>query len=162
MHNVDENYPQAKPVLYAMLAGQMRALLKGERNLIANLANASALLNTALSDINWVGFYLMTEGDLVLGPFQGRIACVRIAMGKGVCGTVAAQDATQLVYDVHRFPDHIACDSDSNSEIVIPLHHAGRVAGVLDIDSPLVGRFDEQDRAGLEKIAHEIEQACWS
>jgi GAF domain-containing protein len=162
MNNVDENYPQLKPELYAMLTGQMCALLEGEYNLIANLANASALLNTALRDINWVGFYLMTEGELVLGPFQGKIACVRIAMGKGVCGTAAAQDTTQLVCDVHRFPGHIACDSDSNSEIVIPLHHAGRVVGVLDIDSPLVGRFDEQDRAGLEKIARGIEQACWS
>jgi GAF domain-containing protein len=162
MNNVDENYPQAKPALYAMLDGQMCALLEGECNLIANLANASALLNTALRDINWVGFYLMTEGELVLGPFQGKVACVRIAAGKGVCGTAAAQDTTQLVYDVHRFPGHIACDSNSNSEIVIPLHCAGRVVGVLDIDSPLVGRFDEQDRAGLEKIAHVIEQACWS
>lgn len=162
MNNVDENYPQSKPALYDMLGRQMCALLEGECNLIANLANVSALLNTALRDINWVGFYLMTEGELVLGPFQGRVACVRIAVGKGVCGTAAAQDTTQLVYDVHRFPGHIACDSNSNSEIVIPLHHAGRVVGVLDIDSPLVGRFDEQDRAGLEKIAHVIEKACWS
>lgn len=161
MHHIDEHYPKEKPAFYKMLSEQMHALLEGERNVIANLANASALLNTALRDINWVGFYLMTEGELVLGPFQGKVACVRIAMGKGVCGTAAAQDKTQLVYDVHQFPGHIACDSASNSEIVIPLHHSGGVAGVLDIDSPLIGRFDEEDRAGLEEIARRIERACW-
>lgn len=161
MHSIDETYPKDKPALYAVLAEQMRALLEGENNIIANLANASALLNVALRDINWVGFYLMTGDELVLGPFQGRVACVRIAVGKGVCGTAVARDTVQLVYDVHQFPGHIACDSSSNSEIVIPLHNAGTVVGVLDIDSPLVGRFDEEDRAGLEDIAHSIEQACW-
>ena len=161
MHSIDENYPKDKPAFYAVLAGQMHALLEGESNMIANLANASALLSMALRDINWVGFYLMAEGELVLGPFQGKVACVRIAVGKGVCGTAVAQDETQLVYDVHQFPGHIACDSASNSEIVIPLRNAGAVVGVLDIDSPLISRFDEEDRAGLEVIARGIEQACW-
>lgn len=161
MHHIDENYPKDKSAFYAVLAGQMHALLEGESNMIANLANASALLNMALHDINWVGFYLMTEGELVLGPFQGKVACVRIAVGKGVCGTAAEQNETQLVYDVHQFPGHISCDSASNSEIVIPLRNAGTVVGVLDIDSPLIGRFGEEDRAGLEVIASSIEQACW-
>lgn len=161
MQHTDVNYPKEKPALYAVLAAQMQALLEGERNLVANLANASALLNTALHAINWVGFYLTAGEELVLGPFQGKVACVRIALGKGVCGTAAAQDATQLVPDVHRFPGHIACDGASNSEIVIPLHDAGAVAGVLDIDSPLVGRFDGEDRVGLENIARCIERACW-
>lgn len=161
MHSVDNHYPKEKPALYAVLTEQMSALLEGEGNITANLANASALLNAALQDINWVGFYLMTDGELVLGPFQGKAACVRIAVGRGVCGTAAAQGTTQLVYNVHEFPGHIACDSASNSEIVIPLRHSGKVVGVLDIDSPLIGRFDEEDRAGLEEIAHGIEQACW-
>ena len=161
MQSINETYPAEKTTLYALLAEQMQALLKGERNLIANLANASALLNTALKDINWVGFYLMEGSELVLGPFQGKVACVRIAVGRGVCGTAVATDTTQLVYDVHQFPGHIACDSASNSEIVVPLHDAGSVIGVLDIDSPLVGRFDAQDQEGLEEVARIIEQACW-
>lgn len=160
MHSIDDQYPKEKPALYAILAEQMHGLLLDERNLTANLANASALLNTALPDINWVGFYLMTGGELVLGPFQGKVACVRIAVGRGVCGAAVAQNATQLVRDVHAFPGHIACDDASNSEIVIPLRHGGKVVGVLDIDSPFIGRFDERDRAGLEAIAKDIEQAC--
>jgi GAF domain-containing protein len=124
---------------------------------IANLSNASALLWQALPDINWCGFYKMVDGQLVLYPFQGKTACVRIQIGKGVCGTAVAEDKTQLVYDVHDFPGHIACDSASNSEIVIPLHVNGEIWGVLDIDSPFVGRFTEADREGLEQIAKVME-----
>jgi GAF domain-containing protein len=124
---------------------------------IANLANASALLWAAMPEINWVGFYKMVDGQLVLYPFQGKTACVRIQVGKGVCGTAVAENKTQLVADVHQFPGHIACDSASNSEIVIPLHKDGAVAAVLDIDSPLVGRFTEADKAGLELLVPVLE-----
>ena len=125
---------------------------------IANLANASALLWAALPDINWAGFYKMVDGILVLYPFQGKTACVRIQVGKGVCGTAVAEDATQLVPDVHQFPGHIACDSASNSEIVVPIHVGGQVWGVLDIDSPLVGRFTEEDRLNLEDFVAVLER----
>ena len=125
---------------------------------IANLSNASALLWAALPDINWVGFYKMTDGILVLGPFQGKTACVKIQVGRGVCGTAVAEDKVQLVYDVHDFPGHIACDSASNSEIVLPIHVNGEVWGVLDIDSPYVGRFTEEDQKGLEKIVSILER----
>ena len=124
---------------------------------IANLANASALLNQAMRNINWVGFYLCQDGKLVLGPFQGKTACIEIPFGRGVCGTAVAKDETQLVYDVHQFPGHIACDSASNSEIVIPLHKDGKVVAVLDIDSPLVGRFTEADKTGLELLVPVLE-----
>lgn len=145
--------------MYPFLAQQLQALIAGEPDLIANLANASAALNEALENINWVGFYRMEGGQLLLGPFQGKPACIRIPLGKGVCGTAAQQDKTQLVYDVHQFVGHIACDSASNSEIVIPLHDkTGRVAAVLDIDSPLVGRFTEEDKTGLELCARVIEE----
>lgn len=144
--------------MYTMLTAQLAALFEGEPDLIANLANASAALNDALEDINWVGFYRKTEGLLLLGPFQGKPACLRIPLGKGVCGTAALLDETQLVYDVHQFPGHIACDSASNSEIVIPLHDkSGAVAAVLDIDSPTVGRFTQEDKEGLEACARVIE-----
>lgn len=146
--------------LYEFTAMQLSALFEGERNMIANLANASAVLNEALDDINWVGFYLMKDGELILGPFQGKVACIHIPIGKGVCGTAVAEDRTQLVWDVHEFPGHIACDSASNSEIVIPLHCNGKIVGVLDIDSPLIGRFSEADKDGLEKCAAVIEAAC--
>lgn len=140
---------------YALLAKQLDALLDGETNQIANLSNASALLNQFLDDTNWVGFYLMEDGELVLGPFQGLPACVRIAVGRGVCGTAVAKNETQRIEDVHAFPGHIACDAASNSEIVIPLVKNGEVIGVLDIDSPSKGRFTEQDQAGLETfVAH--------
>ena len=140
---------------YALLAKQLDALLDGETNQIANLSNASALLNQFLDDTNWVGFYLMEDGELVLGPFQGLPACVRIAVGRGVCGTAVARNETQRIEDVHAFPGHIACDAASNSEIVIPLVKDGEVIGVLDIDSPSKGRFTEQDQAGLETfVAH--------
>jgi GAF domain-containing protein len=139
-------------------------LLEGERNLIANLANTAALIYHALPDLNWAGFYLIGPNaqnvatpELILGPFQGKTACVRIAIGKGVCGTAAATRETQLVPDVHAFPGHITCDSASNSEIVIPMIFSNgprrsELLGVLDLDSPLLGRFDEQDQRGLEKI----------
>ena len=125
---------------------------------IANLSNASALLWAALPDINWVGFYKMMDGQLVLYPFQGKTACVRIPVGKGVCGTAVAEDATQLVPDVHEVPGHIACDSASNSEIVIPIHVNGEIWGVLDIDSPYLNRFTEEDRAGLEAFVKVLEK----
>ena len=125
---------------------------------IANLSNASALLWAALPDINWAGFYKLVDGQLVLYPFQGKTACVRIQIGKGVCGTAVAEDKTQLVPDVHKFPGHIACDSASNSEIVIPIHVNGEIWGVLDIDSPNFERFTEEDKAGLESFVAELEK----
>ena len=125
---------------------------------IANLSNASALLWAALPDINWAGFYKMMDNQLVLYPFQGKTACVRIPVGKGVCGTAVAEDATQLVPDVHEFPGHIACDSASNSEIVIPIHVGGEIWGVLDIDSPYLNRFTEEDKAGLERFVEILEK----
>ena len=137
---------------YDMLSKQLDALLMGEDNQVANLSNASALLNQFLDHINWVGFYLTDteQNQLVLGPFQGLPACVRIPFGRGVCGTSAAEQTTQRIEDVHQFPGHIACDAASNSEIVIPLVKNGQTIGVLDIDSPEFNRFDEVDQAGLE------------
>ena len=143
---------------YQSLNRTLATLTNGVGTIISSLANASALLWETLADINWAGFYLMEEGRLVLGPFQGKPACVEIAVGKGVCGTAVAEDRTQLVPDVHQFPGHIACDCASNSEIVIPIHCAGSVWGVLDIDSPLFGRFSEDDRAGLESFVCVIER----
>jgi L-methionine (R)-S-oxide reductase len=149
---------------YADLAASLRSLLEGERNWIANLANTAALIYHALPNLNWAGFYLIgpnaqdaATSELILGPFQGKTACVRIAIGKGVCGAAAATRETQLVPDVHAFPGHIACDSASNSEIVIPMIFSngprrGELLGVLDLDSPLLGRFDEQDQRGLEAM----------
>jgi L-methionine (R)-S-oxide reductase len=138
---------------YARLAQELESLLAGERDFIANAANTAALLFNALPDVNWVGFYLLKGGELVVGPFQGKPACVRIALGKGVCGTAAAERRTVLVPDVHAFPGHIACDAASRSEIVIPLTNAGDLLGVLDLDSPNLARFDEADRRGLERLA---------
>ena len=143
---------------YKAMNGQLKALTEGIPYKIANLANASALLWQHLQDINWAGFYMMEDGALVLGPFQGKTACIRIPVGKGVCGTAVAEDRTQLVYDVHQFPGHIACDCASNSEIVVPIHVRGGIWGVLDIDSPSIGRFTEEDRAGLEKFVTVLEQ----
>ncbi len=145
---------------YSLLQEQLRSMTHAERDTIANLANASALLYMSLSGINWAGFYLVREGQLVLGPFQGKPACIRIDFGKGVCGSAAAEDATFLVPDVHAFAGHIACDAASNSEIVVPVHQAGRLTAVLDIDSPLYGRFTEEDRAGLERFCAVLEDAC--
>lgn len=153
-------YPENKTARYALLLEQVKALTDGVAHPIANLANTAALLWQGMPDINWCGFYLMDHGALMLGPFCGLPACIRIPLGRGVCGTAAASDEIQLVRDVHLFPGHIACDSASNSEIVIPLHHAGRVIGVLDIDSPLLARFDEEDLAGLLAIAQHLEACC--
>ncbi|KFL44173.1 hypothetical protein CH76_02465 [Lysinibacillus sp. BF-4] len=144
---------------YASLQQQLGALLAGETNMIANLSNTSALLNQFLHTVNWVGFYLREGDELVLGPFQGLPACVRIPLGSGVCGSSAAKDKTFVVEDVHQFPGHIACDAASRSEIVIPLHRDGEVIGVLDIDSPVTARFTEQDKQGLENIIRLLEQA---
>lgn len=140
------------------LCMELSALTEGIPYPIANLANASALLWQHMENINWAGFYLMEEGALVLGPFQGKPACIRIPVGKGVCGTAVAEDRTQLVYNVHEFPGHIACDCASNSEIVVPIHVQGRLYGVLDIDSPLIGRFTEADRDGLERFVKILEE----
>ena len=143
---------------YNELNLQLTGLNEGVPHKIANLANASALLYQTLEDLNWAGFYLMEDGQLVLGPFQGKTACIEIAVGKGVCGTAVAEDATQLVADVHQFPGHIACDSASNSEIVVPIHQNGQVVAVLDIDSPSLNRFTEADREGLEAFVRILEQ----
>ncbi|WP_431027532.1 GAF domain-containing protein [Lysinibacillus sp. LZ02] len=146
------NYEGSIQEQYITLSKQLDALLTDECDQIANLSNASALLNVFLSDINWVGFYLMKENELVLGPFQGLPACVRIPVGRGVCGTAVAQKETVVVADVHAFPGHIACDAASNSEIVIPLIKEDAVIGVLDIDSPLKNRFSKEDQVGLEQF----------
>ena len=135
-------------------------LLAGERDPWANAANVAALLFERLPDLNWVGFYFLRGGGLVVGPFQGRVACVRIALGQGVCGTAAARRATQVVPDVHAFPGHIACDAASRSEIVVPLLHGGRLIGVLDLDSPRHGRFGDADAALLESVAARMVAAC--
>lgn len=142
---------------YKLMKAQLEALIRDVPYETANFANASALIWQGLADINWAGFYLMTDGMLVLGPFQGKPACTQIAVGRGVCGTAVAQDTTQLVPDVHAFPGHIACDCASNSEIVIPIHKDGAVYGVLDIDSPLLNRFTEADREGLEALVQVLE-----
>lgn len=143
---------------YELVAQQLSALTEGIPYEVANLANASALLWQEMPEINWAGFYKMIDGALVLGPFQGKPACIRIPVGRGVCGTAVAEDKIQLVYNVHDFPGHIACDSASNSEIVLPIHVKGEIWGVLDIDSPYVGRFTEADREGLEKIVEVLEK----
>ena len=142
---------------YALLAAQLQALTDDVPYEIANLSNASALLWEQLPDINWAGFYKMEGGILVLYPFQGKPACIRIPVGRGVCGTAVAKDAVQLVYDVHQFPGHIACDCASNSEIVLPIHVKGEIWGVLDIDSPSIGRCTEEDRDGLQKFVDVLE-----
>ncbi|MBS0376507.1 MAG: GAF domain-containing protein [Proteobacteria bacterium] len=143
----------APEALYAELHQALAGLLAGERDPIANLANAAALLYGMLPDLNWAGFYLVRDGGLVVGPFQGQPACVRIAIGQGVCGTAAARRETVVVPDVHAFPGHIACDAASNSEIVVPLLVGTRLAGVLDLDSPRLGRFGAADARGLEAFA---------
>lgn len=140
-------------VNYSMICQQLSALMDGVPYEVANLANASALLWQELPDLNWAGFYKMIDGALVLGPFQGKTACIRIPVGRGVCGTAVAQNKVQRVEDVHAFPGHIACDSASNSEIVLPLYQNGKIWGVLDIDSPNLCRFTEEDQRGLEAAA---------
>lgn len=142
---------------YSAIAKELSALTDGIPYETANLSNASALLWERLSEINWAGFYKMEDGKLVLGPFQGKPACIVISVGRGVCGTAVAENRTQLVYNVHEFPGHIACDCASNSEIVVPIHVNGEIWGVLDIDSPKVGRFNEEDKEGLEHFVHVLE-----
>ena len=143
---------------YEQIIQQVTALTDGIPYEVANLANVSALLWQEMADINWVGFYKMIDGALVLGPFQGKPACIRIPVGRGVCGTAVAEDKAQLVHNVHDFPGHIACDCASNSEIVLPIHVDGKIWGVLDIDSPDIGRFTEADRDGLMKVVEVLEQ----
>ncbi len=143
-----------KVEFYRELSQQLNGLLDGERDMIANAANTSALMFEMLPDLNWAGFYFLKSADeLVLGPFQGRTACVRIAVGRGVCGTAVARRQSMLVEDVHAFPGHIACDAASRSELVVPLHHDGRILGVIDLDSPIPSRFDAQDQDGIEALA---------
>jgi len=154
MHAVNDVRALPKAVLYDDLESSLRALLAGEPNFIACAANMSSLLYWSLPDLNWVGFYLLddTSGDLIVGPFQGKPACVRIPLSKGVCGAAAAQRRTLVVADVHAFPGHIACDSESNSEVVVPIIAGGRLLGVLDLDSPVLDRFDDADARGLERL----------
>ncbi|MFC5068506.1 GAF domain-containing protein [Flaviflagellibacter deserti] len=142
-----------KATFYDDLTSQLTGLLEGERDPIANAANTSALLFQLMPRLNWAGFYFMRDGELVLGPFQGRPACVRIAVGRGVCGTAVERRQSMLVEDVHAFPGHIACDAASRSELVVPLIRNGKVIGVIDLDSPDLARFDEDDRAGIERFA---------
>jgi GAF domain-containing protein len=142
-----------KPALYRSLEKQLASLLEDETDLVANAANCAGLLYASLPDVNWVGFYFLRGDDLLVGPFQGKPACVRIALGSGVCGAAAADRTTRVVADVHAFEGHIACDPDSRSEIVVSLVQDGVLLGVLDIDSPLLARFDDDDRAGLERLA---------
>lgn len=149
-----------KAEFYRELAGQLEALLAGERDVVANAANTAALLFQTMPDLNWAGFYMMREGELVLGPFQGKPACVRIPVGKGVCGTAVARRASVLVEDVHAFPGHIACDSASRSELVVPLIGRDGVIGVIDLDSPSPARFDAADQAGIERVAAIWLAAC--
>jgi len=150
----------SKSEIYERLTDQITALVAGETDLVANAANTAAAIYHALPDVNWAGFYFLQGDQLVLGPFQGQPACIRIPLGTGVCGTAAAGRRSLVVPDVHQFPGHIACDSASNSEIVVPLLVDGRVRGVLDLDSPSIGRFDDADRAGLEQIAAIFTAAC--
>ena len=160
MFHIASSSHASKHAQYAELAGLAQGLLAGERNLIANAANFSALLFHSLPDLNWAGFYLYDGSELVVGPFQGKPACIRIALGRGVCGTAAQTRQTQLVADVHAFDGHIACDAASNSEIVVPLvKAAGSLLGVWDVDSPLTGRFDDEDRAGMEALCAVFMQA---
>ncbi|RIM28744.1 GAF domain-containing protein [Staphylococcus cohnii] len=143
---------------YDLLQKQVSSLIEDESNMIAILSNVSALLNDSIDQINWIGFYLIEDNELILGPFQGHPACVHIAIGKGVCGTAVTQDKTQLVEDVNAFPGHIACDANSKSEIVVPIHKDNNVIGVLDIDAPITNRFNNEDKQGLEAIVKIIEQ----
>ena len=159
MHELNIPAAAGKTKFYAELRVQLAALLEGETDLIANTANMASLLYHALPDVNWAGFYFLKGAELVLGPFNGKPACVRIAMGKGVCGGAASARQSMLVEDVHAFPGHIACDAASRSELVIPLIRNGDVLGVLDLDSPLPGRFTAEDRAGCESLAETLLQS---
>lgn len=153
-------YPTDKKAMYELLLAQLQALTDGERDWLPNLANASALIFQALETINWAGFYLMKDGMLVLGPFQGNPACIRIPVGRGVCGTAAEMLKTQLVMDVHQFPGHIACDAASRSEVVVPLMKGEKLLGVLDIDSPIEARFDQADAEGLQLLCAHLADVC--
>ena len=156
MFHVQPNKSASKSDFYADLSASLVSLLEGESDALANLANASGLLGGALDRINWVGFYLLRDSELVLGPFQGKPACVRIALGKGVCGTAAARRETVVVPDVQAFPGHITCDEASRSEIVVPMVADGRLVGVLDVDAPEPARFDSEDAAGLERFVNAL------
>ena len=158
MGYIEVNYPNNKSEFYSVLREQLAIYTDGETDRTAVLSNASAVIAQAFPEANWVGFYLMQDGKLVLGPFQGKPACIEIEVGKGVCGTAAAKDELQLVEDVHQFPGHIACDSASNSEIVLPIHVNGEIIGVLDIDSPKLARFDEEDKEGLAEFVRIFER----
>ena len=163
MKQIDKVAFDTKDKLYKYMNIKLTGLIGDEDDWLANLSNASALLDLLIEEINWVGFYLMKNGKLVLGPFQGKPACVNIEVGKGVCGTAAQSKEVQLVKNVHDFPGHIACDSASNSEIVLPIIVDDVVVGVLDIDSPILNRFDEEDQAGLERIvANLVKNVDWS
>ena len=152
--DIDPDAPKAQ--LYDDLHSAAMALVEGEPDGIANMANVAALIWQFLPGLNWAGFYRKVEGELVLGPFVGKPACIRIALGSGVCGTAAASGETQRVEDVHAFPGHIACDAASQSELVVPVLHAGRVTHVIDLDSPRTGRFDAEDQAGIERLARSL------
>lgn len=152
--------PESKKEMYSLLAQQVNALTEDERLVIPNLANTAALLGETLTEINWVGYYLVRDNTLILGPFWGRPACIRIPYGKGVCGTAWQKDEVQCVPDVHAFPGHIACDSRSLSEIVIPIHSGTKTVAVLDIDSPFPQRFDKIDTEGLQAIVNILEKNC--
>ncbi|WP_213606393.1 GAF domain-containing protein [Staphylococcus capitis] len=147
-----------KETNYLMLTKQLKSLIEDEHHLIAILSNTSALINDHLDQVNWVGFYLIEDNELILGPFQGHPACVHIEIGKGVCGTAVSEDATQRVSDVHQFPGHIACDANSKSEIVIPIHVNDKIIGVLDIDAPIKDRFTWDDQEGLEQVVQILEE----
>ena len=163
MNTSNFEWPVDKKPLYSLLSIRLRGLIDGIPHQISNLANASALLGDALLNINWVGFYLMKEGRLVLGPFQGKPACIEIEIGKGVCGTAVANDQVMLVKDVHQFPGHIACDGGSNSEIVVPIFLNDEVIGVIDLDSYEFDRYSELEQNALEKIAQMLSKGCdWS
>ena len=148
-----------KPALYRDLAAALEALVEGEPDAVANMANAAALIFETLPDLNWAGFYRNVGGELVLGPFQGRAACIRIPFGKGVCGTAAATQQVQRIDDVHAFPGHIACDAASNSELVVPIVRDGKLLAVLDLDSPLTARFDGEDEAGCVRLGEILARA---
>lgn len=160
MFIIEKTTGDDRHAFYDLMIKQLEALLEGEDDEIAILANASALLNECLEQINWVGFYLIKNGELLLGPFQGKVACMHIQIGRGVCGSAVSENKVQLVSDVHTFPGHIACDSASQSEIVIPLRKGEEIMGVLDIDSPIKGRFDELDAFYLEKCVKVLEKVC--
>ena len=159
MYDFTTDPNQPKPELYRELAEAAQAIVHGEPDTVANMANLSALLWQFLPQLNWAGFYRKVDGELVLGPFQGKAACIRIPLGQGVCGTAAASGETQLVPDVHAFPGHIACDAASASELVVPVKRDGKVIAVIDLDSPQLGRFDAEDAAGIEALARVIAAA---